>query len=62
MEWSRYGTREISHEEEKRRTLPIRDEKWPKSHDKKKAAAWRNRMIKIWHKREHTWRREELFL
>ena len=33
MEWSRYGTREISHEEEKRRTLPIRDEKWLKSHE-----------------------------
>jgi hypothetical protein len=34
----RCGTRETTHEKEKR-TLPIRDKKWPKSHDKKKAAA-----------------------
>jgi hypothetical protein len=28
---------ETLHQEEKRKTLPTRDEKWPKSHDKKKA-------------------------
>jgi len=34
----RFGTRATTHEE-KKRTFPIRDDKWAKNNDKKKAAA-----------------------
>jgi hypothetical protein len=27
------------------RTLPIKDKKWLKSHDKKKTATWKNEMV-----------------